>query len=78
MLLNISAKFWRNSRPARRAVGYRAGVADVVLFKKHGCYATMMTGGGPRGGETSRLLRDASPSRAARGARACPTTPVDT
>ena len=25
VLLNISAKFWRNSRPACRAVGYRAG-----------------------------------------------------
>ena len=25
VLLNISAKFWRNSRPARRVGGYRAG-----------------------------------------------------
>lgn len=31
----------------KRLIGllsFNAGVADVVLFKKHGCYATMMTG----------------------------------
>ena len=25
-------------------LSFNAGVADVVLFKKHGCFATMMTG----------------------------------
>ena len=30
VVLNISAKFWRNSRPARRAVGHRAQAPEDV------------------------------------------------
>ena len=34
MFLNISAKFWRNSRPAYREVGYRTGDANAAVMDR--------------------------------------------